>query len=30
MEHGAIELEGKALDLKENSMIQRVYLGLAV
>jgi branched-chain amino acid transport system ATP-binding protein len=30
MEHGAIELEGKAAELKENSMIQRVYLGLAV
>jgi branched-chain amino acid transport system ATP-binding protein len=29
MEHGTIELEGKAAELKENSMVQRIYLGLA-
>ena len=28
IEHGSIEIEGKASDLKKNSMVQRVYLGL--
>ena len=28
IEHGSIEIEGKASELKENSMVQRVYLGL--